>query len=449
MAGRSTSRASFGAIVPPRKARSSMNVRSRRSFALLSATAALAGGSLTTITAAANAADTPSQTSSRLLGLDLLSPVLGLILGQVTGATVATVQTLIAPLTPAEGGDLLQAADATQLTKLLAAAQGNGQLTGALGTLTAAETGELLARVGGTDLATVLGGLTSGQLAGALDTLTPAQLTTLVGGLTPAQITSLLAAGGTDSVVTGLLGQATALAGGAPTAPQVDTLVAQVNALLGGGIPADPTDLASLLMTLGPLLATPGLDASQLGSLLSTANGLLGVAPAPVAAPLQALATQLTVILTPVTGGGGTTPGAGVPGPATTTPVTTTTQPGAITTRPGATVAPFTAYRASVGALKLNKKRTSMRFTVACAATAPKGCLVKVSAQAAGKTAGRAKTLALLRGRSTTITVKLSKSTTRRLKSRGGTLKVTAQTALSSLPSATRTLKVKRLKKAR
>ena len=33
-----------------------------------------------------------------------------------------------------------------------------------------------------------------------------------------------------------------------------------------------------------------------------------------------------------------------------------------------------------------------------------------------------------------------------RLKSKGGSLKITAQTALSSLPSATRTLKVKRLK---
>jgi hypothetical protein len=90
-----------------------------------------------------------------------------------------------------------------------------------------------------------------------------------------------------------------------------------------------------------------------------------------------------------------------------------------------------------------------MRFTLTCASTAPKGCLVKVSAKVAGKTAMRSTTLALPRGKSTPVTITLSKSTTRRLKTKGGSLKITARTALSSLPSATRTLKVKRLKTVR
>ena len=87
-----------------------------------------------------------------------------------------------------------------------------------------------------------------------------------------------------------------------------------------------------------------------------------------------------------------------------------------------------------------------MKFKITCAATAPKGCLVNVSAKVAGKKAMRAVTMALPRGASTPVTVTLSKSTTKRLKTKGGSLSITAKTALSSLSSATKTLKVKRLK---
>ncbi len=90
-----------------------------------------------------------------------------------------------------------------------------------------------------------------------------------------------------------------------------------------------------------------------------------------------------------------------------------------------------------------------MTFTLTCAAGAPKGCLVKVSAKIAGRTAMRSTTVVLPRGRSAPVTVTLSRSTTKRLKRKGGSLKIVAQTALSSLPSASRTLKVKRLKTTR
>jgi hypothetical protein len=90
-----------------------------------------------------------------------------------------------------------------------------------------------------------------------------------------------------------------------------------------------------------------------------------------------------------------------------------------------------------------------MKFTLTCASTAPKGCLVKVSAKIAGKSAMRSMTVVLPRGKSSPVRVTFSKSTTRRLKTKGGSLKITAQTALSSLPAATRTLKVKRLKTVR
>ena len=40
-----------------------------------------------------------------------------------------------------------------------------------------------------------------------------------------------------------------------------------------------------------------------------------------------------------------------------------------------------------------------MKFTLTCAATAPKGCLVKVSAKIAGKSAMRSMTVVLPRGK--------------------------------------------------
>lgn len=472
-----------------------MHLQTRRGVALLSVTAALAGGTFTTITAAATAADGQNP-SARLLGLPILGDLLSGILGQIAGATVATVEGLIAPLTSTQVGDLLQSANAAELTKLLEAAENTGQLTGALGTLDATETGDLLAPLTGTDLtralgalptsqlqsalgtllpaelasvvdgltagqtagllttagptdlAGLLGALTSGQLAGALGVLDATQLTTIVAGLTPAQITGLLGAGATDSVVSGLLGQATGLAGGTPTALPVDTLLAQVTALLGGGLPADPTDLASLLTLVDSLLGTSGLSTAVLTPLLGAANGLLGSAPAPVAAPLQGIVRQITVILTPVNGGTPTPIPTPAPTPSVALPATTIPRPAAATTaaRPAAQ---FTAYRATIGALKLNKKRTSMKFTLTCAATAPKGCLVKVSAKIAGKSAMRSMTVVLPRGKASPVTVTFSKSTTKRLKTKGGTLRIRAQTALSSLPAATRTLKVKRLKPVR
>ncbi|HEV2787136.1 MAG TPA: hypothetical protein VGV67_12140, partial [Solirubrobacteraceae bacterium] len=103
--------------------------RSRRGLALLAAVATLGAGALTTATTAATAADTSPQTEQRLLGLDLI-----LFLLQVASGTVADVQTLIAPLSPVDLADALQGAQPAELSKLLAAAQLNGQLDDALST---------------------------------------------------------------------------------------------------------------------------------------------------------------------------------------------------------------------------------------------------------------------------------------------------------------------------
>lgn len=106
-------------------------------------------------------------------------------------------------------------------------------------------------------------------------------------------------------------------------------------------------------------------------------------------------------------------------------------------------------YRATISAIKLSRKRTSMKFTLSCPTSAPKGCLVQLSAKIAGQKAILATTVALPSGRSSPVTVTLSKSTTTRLKKKGGSLTITAKTALSTLGSATETVKVKRPKSKR
>ncbi len=236
-----------------------------------------------------------------------------------------------------------------------------------------------------------------------------------------------------------------------------------MTALLGGGLPTDAgqlTDLGSLLTTTRGLLGTAGLDTGVLNGLLATASGLLAGTPL---APLSELVNSINVLLNPVTGGGGGTTGDGgtTGGGGTTTPTgdgggTTTTTPGAGTKPavgtpvrlPVASIpianASFTAYRATLGTLKVSKKRTSVKFSVACPASAPKGCLVKLSGKVAGQRAMPAMTVALPRGSTTPVTVKLNRSTAKRLKKKGGSVQFTAHTALSSLSSVSKSVKVKR-----
>ena len=208
----------------------------------------------------------------------------------------------------------------------------------------------------------------------------------------------------------------------------MDGLVGQVTALLGGGLPGDAgqlTDLGSLLTTVRSLLGTAGLDTSLLSGLLTTVNGILANTPlGGLTTPLQGLVTTIGDLLAPATGGGGDpTQGGGPPTPGGgTTPGTTT--PGATVTPRPSTGTPaansrFTGYRATIGAIKVAKKRNSAKFTLSCPATAPKGCLIKVSGTVAGQKAIPSLTLALPRGASTPVTVTLSKSTAKRLKKKG------------------------------
>ncbi|MEA2151688.1 MAG: hypothetical protein QOD69_3518, partial [Solirubrobacteraceae bacterium] len=347
-------------------------------------------------------------------------------------------------LSAGQTGGLLSIANVSQLTSLLGGLTG-GQLTGALGTLSAGQTGGLLSIANVSQLTSLLGGLTGGQLAGGLGTLGGLPLTNIVGMLSPAQITGLLGgAGGTGSVITGLLGNATGLAGGPRSASAVNGLLGQLTALLGGGLPTSGgqlTDLSSLLGTTTGLLGTSGLDTSLLSGLLATVTGLLANSPiGPMTAPLHGILIQLNDLVAP-----GTTPFIPGPPPTTTPAVAKTPATSAAT----AEKLGFTGYRASIGPIRVSKALTSAKFDVTCPLSAPRACLVKVSGTVPGDTAVPSLNFALPPGASTPVTVKLAKSSTRYLKKRGGSLRFTAQTALSSLPSTSQIVKVKRTSKQR
>ena len=134
--------------------------------------------------------------------------------------------------------------------------------------------------------------------------------------------------------------------------------------------------------------------------------------------------------------------------PNTNTPKPGTTVPGGGTApRPGAG---FTAYRAAVVSIKVAKNRKSAKIRVSCPSIAPKGCYVALSGVVAGKRAFTPlKPFVLLRNASQTFTVKLNSSTTKRLKKKGGSLKVTALTYFSSLSSASKSVKVAKTRTAK
>lgn len=243
-----------------------------------------------------------------------------------------------------------------------------------------------------TELGTLLTGASGGELTTILGTVTDEQLTGALGTLLPAEI------GGVLTSATG--GDLTTLLGGLP-----------------GG------ELTGVLDTL-----TTG----ELQTLLGQVTGDTALKP---------VADQITQLLL------GRNPAGGTTAPATTTPpgpsiiVVPVNRPGAAPTS--------TRYRARVSSARVAKNRRSMSIKVTCPAAAPKGCLVRVSGQLAGKRAMAAKDMLLLRNTSKTVRVKLVSSATKRLRKKGGTLRLSARTVQSTLGTATKSAKVAKPKRKR
>lgn len=466
-----------------------MHVRSRRTLAIVAATATVGGGmTATTVNMAAADATPPAPTQRGLLD-DLLGGLLGGLLGTLGLAPTVQQATNVlntgnagGPLTGLQIAGLLGGTTTTQqdlaltdalttaqLTSLLGALD-PAQLTTLLGSLGADPLGNLLDGAGGTNLTALLGGLTAGQLPGALGSLTGGELTGLLGPLTGGDLTGILG-GLTGGQLNGLLG---GLTSGELTSILNGLGGDQLTGLLG---PLSGGDLTGILngLTSGDLTALLDpltgdqlrsvLDGFGLADLTSLVGTLAASNPAlqslldqltgaTAGTPLAPIVDQIVAILAPPannnggSNGGGTTTGGGTT-PGTTTGGGTTLKPGAVTLRPGAAGTGFTGYRATLGSLKLAKSRKSAKVKVSCPASAPKGCLVRVTGKVGGKKGTATKDLLLLRNTSQTITVRLSSAAVKRLKQKGGTVQLTAKTVQSSLGASSKSARVKAPKKAK
>jgi hypothetical protein len=361
---------------------------------------------------------------------DVLAPLSGTALSSVLGVlTSGTVNSALATLTPSELTTLFGGMTTPEAGGVLSGAN-PAQLVGLLGALNPAQLGGALGLLNAAQLTSVVSVLNPTELSGLLGVLDPTQLTSVVGLLNPAQITGVLGSpGASASLVTGLAGTATSL-GGTVSLGSVNALGGQLQALLGGGLPAVP-GIDELLATVQPLLGLAGLDPSMLTGLLSTATSAFRTAGAGV--DTYSLLGLIGTLYGVLGGSGGGT--AAHPG------TSTTPAPGA---KPSAGQAGFTAYRATVGAIKVASNRRSAKVTVSCPVAAPKGCLVTLNGLIAGKKAFTSKTIVVMRNVTKTFTVALSNATTSRLNAKGGSLSVSALTAFSSLSSVTKSVKLAR-----
>ncbi len=455
-----------------------MNHQLRRSSAIAAIAALSVGAGATVAVSAASAASTSVVSTApgdtRLLGLTtwpVLGPVLTPILDEVTTVLPAPMVQTLEQLPPVDLATVLGHADAPQLTTLLDTLSPSS-LVDALDVLDLPLVGEVLdtalSQADGANLvANLLAGADGGQLTSLLGALDPVALEEIVNTLLPAPLAGVLggASGGDLTTLVGALDPAkiTELLTVSPDAATVTSLISGLTGVLAGGGSADA--LAGPLAQLQALLAglPLGTDLLQLDGLFGTVTGLLGtagLADLPIAGPLletltrtstaggatpTAAASTLTSGLASLLGARPVpAPPAPAPAPKPATPAPKPATPAAVPA-PSAPAAVRKNYRATIGKTVLAKSRKSTVFTVTCPKTAPKGCVVKVSASLANKKVLKPKWIAVLSGKSTKVRVKLTKSATKRLKSKGGTLKFRAATATSTSGAVLKSLKVKKI----
>jgi hypothetical protein len=233
-------------------------------------------------------------------------------------------------------------------------------------------------------------------------------------------------------------------------------------------LPTDPTALNTLLATLG--IDTP----AELGDVLATATPaqlatlVQALDPAAVQAALATLTPEELAAVTEKVktlaaqpgasdavkalaatlagAASGVTPGGASGGGSTPPPA------GGGTTPPpsggGDTTAPPVnrALRAEITKAKLAKNRRSVRITLSCPAAAP-ACGVALGGTVAKRSAFHVMQVTVKSASTATTKIKLKARVAKRLRRKGGSLKLVAGTAGSTLGPATRTVKVRKLRR--
>ena len=211
---------------------------------------------------------------------------------------------------------------------------------------------------------------------------------------------------------------------GSGTAPAPATLAeieATLERLLAGGAPTDPAlaqalneVLTSLRVLIERLIADPtGTSAAVIRSLVTRFNELSGAA-----------------------GSGGS----GASGGNTTITVPSA---GVLGTRASSRV---TQRRALVTRMRASKTRRSVRVTVRCPAQAARTCQVALRARVRARTASASRRIAVRSGSSRTITIRLTRAGSQRLR-RGGRLSAVATTRFGTTAlTSSRAISVSRIR---
>lgn len=115
-----------------------------------------------------------------------------------------------------------------------------------------------------------------------------------------------------------------------------------------------------------------------------------------------------------------------------------------VTARPGAS---NVRYQAKITSARVNSKRTNVAVTISCPAAAPRGCYVRVTGKVRGRNAFPKKDFLMLRNTTQDATFKLKSSVSKRLRTKGGKVKLTAATGFQPAGPTTKTVSVKAPKK--
>jgi hypothetical protein len=99
------------------------------------------------------------------------------------------------------------------------------------------------------------------------------------------------------------------------------------------------------------------------------------------------------------------------------------------------------AYRAVIKSLKVAKNRRTVKVKLRCPIAALAKCKVTLSGRLAGKKAAKKRTTTVAIGKPKTIKMTLTRSARKRLRTKGGKLKISAKTTGSTLAASTRSVK--------
>lgn len=286
-------------------------------------------------------------------------------------------------------------------------------------------------------------------LTDPVDALLPDQVADLLEVLTLPQLTQIVKPETILPLLQGLVPTLTSLTGtgASPSTAQITGVLDQLTAILKAGVPGDTAGqdaLGGILEQVTSLLGLPGVrELPVVGDLVTVLEGVVSQLPDPLKTPVQALITAAA---------GTPKPGATVTDPTLAALLAllggqkapTATAPSAAPAAKPAAPAAKKIVRAKITSVKLSKNRRTLTVRVTCPTTATAGCRIAPKATVAGKALKLSGSKSLKRGKVRSLKGKVSASTVRKLRAKGGKAVVRVSTTGSTSGAVSKTVKIRR-----